>query len=148
MAFLGVIALVIVCATFVVGGDLFAQNQDLVTVTTPATSTAVDDGTAILALLNQMQNIDLDIAIFSDPLFLNLTDFTVTLVEEPKSRPNPFAPIGQDVMLNLDSGTSIETSPFSASSTSVNLSPFGLPAAPSATGTPAAKAPVKTPVKP
>lgn len=48
----------------------------------------------ILATLASLTTIKLDDSIFSDPVFVSLTDFGVTIPEEPIGRRNPFAPIG------------------------------------------------------
>ncbi len=47
----------------------------------------------ILNALNELKNIKLDGQIFTDPVFQGLEDFTRQVNEEPKQRPNPFAPI-------------------------------------------------------
>lgn len=121
IATLGVIALVLVVMAGWVGNLTFAQGNDPLTVVTPTTTSTFNEGAQILALLTEMQNIKLDTAIFTDPMFANLKDFTVELAEQPKSRPNPFARIGKDTILTLDAGTTVSTSPFAASS-SVPLS--------------------------
>lgn len=134
MTILGVIALGISGTAFFIGTNSFAQDtvafddltQDTVALDAP-TSSVVNEGTKILAILQEMKNITLDTSIFTDPMFLNLSDFTVELTPEPISRPNPFAPIGQDITIISDSSTTITTSPFSASSTPVGSSPFGAP---------------------
>ena len=122
---------------FMKGNYSFAQSE-AVTVETPSDSVNVGNGSDILVLLDQMKNITLDNGIFTNPLFLGLTDFTIELTEEPISRPDPFAPIGQDAIIIPDQGTSITTSPFTASGT-----PPTLPSAPKAP----TKAPTKIPVK-
>ncbi|MCK9352002.1 MAG: hypothetical protein WCT49_03880 [Candidatus Paceibacterota bacterium] len=124
MAILGVTSLVLAGASSFIGSDSFAQ-EDYVTVETPDTLPATGDGAEILALLRQMENISLDTALFSDPMFLGLSDFTVELIAEPASRPNPFAPIGQDVMLTPEPGTAMSGAAFSASTSTDASSPFG-----------------------
>lgn len=125
MASLGVIALGISGMAFFISTNSFAQEDSAPVETTP--SPVVNDGTKILAILDEMKSITLDVSIFTNPMFLNLSDFTVELTPEPVSRPNPFAPIGKDVEIIPDTGTTITTSPFSASSTPVSTSPFGEP---------------------
>lgn len=48
----------------------------------------------ILTTLSQINNIRLDPSIFSDPTFLSLTDFGVTIPPQNAGRRNPFAPLG------------------------------------------------------
>lgn len=56
-------------------------------------------GGEMLALLASMRTIRLDESLFSDPKFQSLQDFSVSLNPEPKGRPNPFAPLGQDAAM-------------------------------------------------
>lgn len=63
-----------------------------------AASVAATEGREILDLLNDLQNLSLDETIFTDPVFLSLQDFSQELSPEPKGRPDPFAPIGEDVI--------------------------------------------------
>lgn len=60
----------------------------------------------ILSLLQELNAIQLNDSIFSDPMFLSLKDYHVDLAEEPKQRSNPFAPIGQDAAVPENIGTS------------------------------------------
>lgn len=48
----------------------------------------------LLATLSKLHTIKLDPAVFSDPVFVSLTDFGVTIPPEASGRRNPFAPIG------------------------------------------------------
>lgn len=75
-------------------------------------------GREILALLSDLRSINLDGSIFSDPAFQALKDTTVKLTEEPKGRPNPFAPIGKDVVLSEDFSAFATTGPRDISFTS------------------------------
>src|SRR5579859_7997317 len=47
----------------------------------------------LLATLQNLHTIKLDNSIFTDPVFVSLTDFGVTIPPEPVGRPNPFVPI-------------------------------------------------------
>ncbi len=51
-------------------------------------------GGDILAILNDLNKIKLDDSIFSDPVFVSLKDYSVTIPKELKGRQNPFLPIG------------------------------------------------------
>lgn len=53
-----------------------------------------------LTLLLGVKNIKLPEAIFSDPAFLGLRDSSIVLVPDGnEGRPNPFAPLGQDITI-------------------------------------------------
>lgn len=75
-------------------------------------------GREILALLADMKSIKLDASIFFDPAFQSLVDTTVKLNEELKGRPNPFAPIGKDIVLSDDFSAFATTGPRDISFTS------------------------------
>ncbi|MDO8548322.1 MAG: hypothetical protein Q7R71_01465 [bacterium] len=63
-----------------------------------ASLTASDSGvplsTDILVTLQSIHSIKLDNAIFTDPVFVSLTDFGVTISPQNVGRRNPFAPLG------------------------------------------------------
>lgn len=61
-------------------------------------------GREILTLLADLKKITLDESVFSDPVFRSLKDISVELIPEPKGRPNPFAPLGKDAILNEAQG--------------------------------------------
>lgn len=48
----------------------------------------------ILALLVDLKSIKIDRTFFETPALRTLQDFSVPLVEEPRGRANPFAPVG------------------------------------------------------
>jgi hypothetical protein len=48
----------------------------------------------ILTTLGNLRTIKLDSSIFSDPLFLSLSDFGVAIPPAAAGRRNPFAPVG------------------------------------------------------
>ncbi len=63
--------------------------------------TSSDDGTSpvsqeILVTLGNLRTIKLDNSIFSDPLFVSLSDFGVSIPPAAAGRRNPFAPVGQN----------------------------------------------------
>lgn len=65
------------------------------------------DGPAILALLNRMNQINLDSSVFSNKVFTSLTSFERPLLEQVPGRPNPFLPIGTDSSAGISTvGTS------------------------------------------
>lgn len=57
-------------------------------------SQQVAEGQAILILLNQLEKVELNDAVFSNKVFTNLVSFEKTIREEPIGRENPFLPIG------------------------------------------------------
>lgn len=79
-----------------------AQEDALVvpeTLPADASGAATQAGGELLTLLADMRTIRLDESLFSDPAFQELQDFSVALRSEPKGRPNPFAPLGKDAIL-------------------------------------------------
>ncbi len=69
---------------------------------TPASTTLIaesDEGAAaaaqVLSLLNQIQVLKIDTAIFSDPGYKTLRDYSVAIPPVNVGRPNPFAPISR-----------------------------------------------------
>lgn len=82
----------IVIAFFAYSYFFAGAPQQPLTVTTVTSDAAVDQD--LIALLTTLKSIRLDTAIFSDPAFQSLQDFSQALVPEPVGRPNPFAPLG------------------------------------------------------
>ena len=75
----------------------------------PATTTT-DSSVAkdFLTLLLNVKNIKLDDAIFSDSAFGALRDSSITLTPDGnEGRPNPFAPLGIDIVANVNAGVII-----------------------------------------
>jgi len=68
----------------------FKSEAPLTTVTYPDGSGG-DVGGEVLALLNELKKIQLSQAIFQDPLFKKLTNFSTELGTEEAGRENPFA---------------------------------------------------------
>lgn len=93
-----VIGIVVVLVLFI--GYSFVK-PDASDPTTPTVSSSVaaptGDLTAsrdIIALLVDLRAIKIQPDFFSDPALRSLEDFSVPLVDEPRGRANPFAPIG------------------------------------------------------
>jgi hypothetical protein len=55
----------------------------------------------ILALVSKFQNLSIDQALFSSPLFTSLVDIEVVPSLEVEGRLNPFSPIGNDLIVNF-----------------------------------------------
>jgi hypothetical protein len=73
---------VIVLALFVLYSIFFKKSPEpALTQASAAGTTAADE--ELIALLNQVKGIDLNSAIFSNELFLSLTNYSVELVPEP-----------------------------------------------------------------
>ena len=53
-------------------------------------------GREIIMLLDELQDINIDGAVFSDPAFRSLIDFEQEVRAEPIGRNNPFIPIGNE----------------------------------------------------
>ena len=84
---------VLVVLAFIAYSYFFASPQQQSLTVTAATSTAAVDQD-LITLLTTLKSIRLDAAIFSDPAFQSLQDFSQALVPEPVGRTNPFAPLG------------------------------------------------------
>ena len=56
-------------------------------------------GSELLALLLELEEINLDTSIFDSQVFRGLTDFGQELIPQPIGRPNPFAPIGTNIVV-------------------------------------------------
>lgn len=51
----------------------------------------------VARLLSNVRSISINESFFEDPVFRSLEDFSTPIAPQPQGRPNPFAPIGQDV---------------------------------------------------
>lgn len=96
------------------GGDtssdaLLTTNDQALGSTESVSQTGV--GREFLTSLLNIKNIKLNDSIFSNPSFSNLQDFTITLVEQPSGRPNPFAPVGSDQTTSSTPTTPTPTTP-------------------------------------
>ena len=87
-------------ATLVSAPNSTAVNAE----TAPVSGAGSQNGASLaagdfLTLLLNVKNIKLEDAIFSDPAFQGLTDSSITLEPDGnEGRPNPFAPLGQDII--------------------------------------------------
>lgn len=91
----GVIAVVVVALVY--GGYQFfikpnLSEKALISVSGPIVGTEAQGET--LELLQVLRSIKLDASVFESKTFRSLQDFSVPLRDEPKSRSNPFAPVG------------------------------------------------------
>ncbi len=124
-----IIAGIIVFAVFAYAhafqNETQAQEPLIALDTTSSGGGTNQQGQEILALLADLKKVRLDESIFSDPKFQELQDFSMELNPEPKGRPNPFAPLGRDAVLN-------ESTPGTAAVNPRNI-PFNSEAATAAT---------------
>lgn len=60
---------------------------------TMAVANASKVGQKTLALLNQLNTLNLDASIFTDPAYTGLQDYSVSIPEQNAGRLNPFAPL-------------------------------------------------------
>lgn len=105
-----IIILVVVAVALILAYVFFLkpapEQPSLVTTTgtsavsTNATgTTAPISGSEFLAVLLNVKSIKLDDSIFSDPAFISLHDSSIELINDvTEGRPNPFAPIGSDII--------------------------------------------------
>lgn len=88
-----VVLLVMAAFWYLNGGSTNASSDS--SLTTTQSSSESSDAQYIYSLLQQMKQVQLNDALFFDPLFQNLQDNTVSFSSEPAGRINPFAPVGQ-----------------------------------------------------
>lgn len=62
----------------------------------PGDLEASNVGVDLLLTLNELKGVNLDRSILSDQAFLEFSDFSTTIPEEPVGRPNPFDRFGRD----------------------------------------------------
>jgi len=95
----------ILAYVFFFGGD--KAEEDALVSTSPDASTTESGASGaglviaqdFLSLLLNVKSIRLDDSIFADPAFLSLRDSSIMLIPDgTEGRPNPFAPIGSDII--------------------------------------------------
>jgi hypothetical protein len=92
---IAVIIIAVAIAGYMYAGRDQAADSSLLS-SEPAGETVAVDGD-LLSALHDLQQLKLDASIFSDPVWLSLSDFSQTLSPLPAGRPNPFAPIDSSV---------------------------------------------------
>ena len=91
-----IIAVVVIIIAFF-GFQMFFGTGSSSSNSTLATDNATQqfvDGQTILTLLNRLNQVTLNGAIFSDPVFNSLVSFEQPIPDQIPGRTNPFAPIG------------------------------------------------------
>lgn len=99
-----IVVAAIITAVVLVAGYFYAVGGPAVPpassslVPSNATSGGENDfsGREFLRRIANLEALKLDEAIFSNAVFLSLTDFSIPLLPQPKGRSNPFAPIGAE----------------------------------------------------
>lgn len=71
---------------------MFAKGEQPI-ITTTAEDPTAEVSRDLIATLNSLNTIRLDETLFSDPVFISLSDFGVIIPAQPIGRRNPFAPI-------------------------------------------------------
>ena len=156
-----IIVVVIIVVAFI--AYTIFTNSSAATDSTALQKTAVDSSTAgsasnssvpnnelaqsFVDQLLTIQNINLKLAFFSDPVFLGLVDNHVDIDPQPIGRPNPFAPIGKDAGQSSSNYQDISGSVINSANGSVPSSIFGSGNTASSTTAASSSAPIKTPVK-
>ncbi|MBY0473094.1 hypothetical protein K2Q00_02295 [Patescibacteria group bacterium] len=85
---------VIILAAFLILGFLFYSWSSPSLGTANTNSDSGQMGQALLITLAGLNTIRLNGEIFTDPVFISLTDFGVVIPSQPTGRRNPFLPIG------------------------------------------------------
>ena len=57
---------------------------------------AKNPGADLLPYLAQLNSLQLNGAIFNSAAYKSLQDYTIVILEQPKGRPNPFAPVPKE----------------------------------------------------
>lgn len=86
----GIIAALLVVAVgwYVLSSSSGAPESSLV-----AASATSEDNQQLISTLNVLRAVKLDTAVFSNPSFQSLQDYSTPVVPEPVGRPDPFAPL-------------------------------------------------------
>lgn len=93
----GIVVIVIIILLFIVYSMFLKKDDEPVLSTASAAGTQLSaENSELISLLSQLRSINLNREIFTDETFRSLSDFSVILIPEPVSRPNPFAPIGSE----------------------------------------------------
>jgi phosphomevalonate kinase len=91
-----VIIILVVVIGMIAYWYLGQNNSSTAYLTTDVKTTDSVDAKYIYNILQQMARVNLDDSIFSNTLFQNLKDNTVSFPPQVSGRNNPFAPVGSD----------------------------------------------------
>lgn len=103
-----ILAVVVIVIAFILFQNIWGgkNSSDSSLVTDNAVINQSVDGQAVLLLLNRLNKVSLDSAIFSNKAFSSLVSFEQTIPDQAIQRPNPFAPIGTDRPVSVVNSTS------------------------------------------
>lgn len=87
--------MLVILAVFIAIGVWFGLTSSTPSGELLSTENVIDNGPEqeLVSTLLALRAVKLDAAIFSDPAFMSLKDFSTQIVPEPVGRPNPFAPV-------------------------------------------------------
>jgi hypothetical protein len=77
----------------------FYSNSTPTPLVSASSDTVVD--TQVISLLNQISTLQIDSSIFNDPGYKTLRDYSVAIPSDNVGRPNPFAPLPGDVVVQV-----------------------------------------------
>lgn len=108
--FVVIVVIITIVAVFIFGKNKNSTNSILQTtnLSTTTTQTQGGDSGKFLQSLSQVRSINLDTTFFNNKSYQKLVDFSLTPVIEDNriiGRPNPFAPIGSDSIINNPTNT-------------------------------------------
>jgi len=84
-------ALVVLLGGFYYFFFLAASDETVLTSDAPASAAEV----SFISLVSELDPIEFDTAILSEPAFTRLVDIHTQVAEEPKGRTDPFGPLGR-----------------------------------------------------
>lgn len=95
------IATVVITAAFFGYNYLLPESEDVPALQTDGLAAGGEEGRDFLKALISLRKIDLNLGdtIFKNEVFVNLVDMSVGLPSDPKGRPNPFKPLGEDAQV-------------------------------------------------
>ena len=96
---LAVIIVVLLAAAVWIGLSSGSSSSSLLTTETVDQNSPDQD---LVQTLLALRAVKLDGAVFSDPGFQSLKDFSTQIVPEPVGRPNPFAPLNATVVVTTN----------------------------------------------
>lgn len=93
-----VIIILALIAYFYFSGTPSDSSSSTLDMQSPESKDAEVAGARVLSLLNQINSLKIDTAIFNDPTYKSLVDYSVEIPEQNVGRPNPFAPLSGTVL--------------------------------------------------
>ncbi len=99
--------LVVVFTLCLLGGAyyVFFRDSNNAPFTATDSTGATEESQKLLVTLANLRTIHLDKTVFSNAVYLSLTDFGVTITPENIGRRNPFAPVGVGPAMKIGSSS-------------------------------------------